>query len=186
MFYLVCIFIFVFCKSLCFILSVFLYWFYLYDFLYFVCICIWIYICICIYMYIVCFCELVFLFLCICAGGCHSLPNWVNWVNSNFNYRRHYLCCQCILRPSLGAAIAGGGVGAGVSAKLSYVFIGVNALAFPYQIPWKICLAVVNIESGRVEQMQAADKSVGESPLTLKSQLSRVHRWENATESQRP
>ena len=66
--------------------------------------------------------------------GCHSLPNWVNWVNSNFNYRRHYLCCQCILRPSLGAAIAGGGVGAGVSAKLSYVFIGVNALAFPYQI----------------------------------------------------
>ena len=134
MFYLVCIFIFVFCKSLCFILSVFLYWFYLYDFLYFVCICIWIYICICIYMYIVCFCELVFLFLCICAGGCHSLPNWVNWVNSNFNYRRHYLCCQCILRPSLGAAIAGGGVGAGVSAKLSYVFIGVNALAFPYQI----------------------------------------------------
>ena len=47
-----------------------------------------------------------------------------------FYFLIFYLLC-----PSLGAlatAIEGGA--AGVSAKLSYVFIGVNALAFPDQI----------------------------------------------------
>ena len=77
------------------------------------------------------------------------------------------------------------------SAKLSFVFIAVNDLAFPDQKTIFLQKHLLQSCENRkyvacLEQIRATDKSLGVSALTLKSQLSRVHSWENATESRWP
>ena len=72
-------------------------------------------------------------------------------------------------------------------AKLSYVFIGVNAFLHIYQIANAYFGEnLLQFWIWKAEQIEAADKSLGGSPVTQKSQLSRVHSRGSRAKTQRP
>ena len=72
-------------------------------------------------------------------------------------------------------------------AKVSYVFIGVNAFLHIYQIAQEYFGEnLLQFWIWKAEQIEAADKSLGGSPVTQKSQLSRVHSGGRRAKTQRP